>query len=94
MTEKTTHFFKTIGFTPEEIETIRKKAGKNADILPAIFMRQLERNRHLKIPNARCLRKMSPGDFVRLMEKFRKKVLKDPLKAAAEMAKGNILREK
>ena len=64
--DKTTHFLKAIGFTPEEIDFINKKAGKSANFLPARFMKQLEKNRHIKMHRKAKLRKFSSEDFTQV----------------------------
>jgi len=92
MTQSTSHFLKSIGFTPPEIDTIHKRAGKSINILPGLFMRQLKRNLHIKTHKRALVRRLSADDFVRLVETFKAEVLKNPLKAAAKMSKGNILK--
>ena len=92
MKDKTLHLLKAIGFTQEEIERVSKKAGTNVNLLPTVFMRQLERNKYQTRPCGRGYRKMSVEDFTNIIEKFKEKVLKNPLKAIAKLAKGNVLK--
>lgn len=92
MKDKTLRLLKAIGFTQEEIEHVSNKAGTNVNLLPTIFMRQLERNKYQTLPCGRGYRKMKVEDFTYIVEKFKEKVLKDPLKAIARLAKGNVLK--